>query len=114
MFVLLPVYALLLAMTYLWRRQFLFFDHLIVSLHFHSALFFAMSVGVLLSLLIGGGWVALALILYSNWYLYRLNRVVYGRSGYSSALRTVTLDVIYLFLLLMALLIAVILGALSL
>jgi len=114
MFVLLPVYACLLGLLYLWRRQFLFFDHLIVSLHFHSALFFAMSVGVLLSLLIGGGWVALALILYSNWYLYRLNRVVYGRSGYSSALRTVTLDVIYLFLLLMALLIAVILGALSL
>lgn len=114
MFVLLPVYACLLGLLYLWRRQFLFFDHLIVSLHFHSALFFAMSVGVLLSLLIGGGWVALALILYSNWYLYRLNRVVYGRSGYSSALRTLTLDVIYLFVLLVALLIAVILGALSL
>ena len=47
MFVLLPVYALLLALTYFWRRQFLFFDHLIVSLHFHSALFFAMSAGLL-------------------------------------------------------------------
>ncbi len=114
MFVLLPVYALLLALVYLWRRQFLFFDHLIVSLHFHSALFFAMSVGFLASLLVGIGWVVLALIVYSNWYLYRLNRVVYGRSGYSSVLRTITLDVIYLFVLLSALLTAVILGALSL
>jgi hypothetical protein len=114
MFVLLPVYALLLALTYLWRRQFLFFDHLIVSLHFHSALFFAMSVGFLVSLLIGAGWVTLALLVYSNWYLYRLHRVVYGRSGYSSVLRTITLDVVYLFVLLSGLLTAVILGALSL
>lgn len=114
MFVLLPVYALLLALTYLWRRQFLFFDHLIVSLHFHSALFFAMSVGLLVSLLIGAGWVALALLIYSNGYLYRLHRVVYGRSGYSSVLRTITLDVVYLFMLLSGLLTAVILGALSL
>lgn len=114
MFVLLPVYALLLALTYLWRRKFLFFDHLIVSLHFHSALFFAMSVGFLVSLLIGAGWVMLALLIYSNWYLYRLHRVVYGRSGYSSVLRTITLDVIYLFVLLSGLLTAVILGALSL
>ncbi|MEX1250761.1 MAG: DUF3667 domain-containing protein [Hyphomonas sp.] len=114
MFVLLPVYALLLALTYLWRRQFLFFDHLVVSLHFHSALFFAMSAGFLVSLLIGAGWVTLALLVYSNWYLYRLHRVVYGRSGHSSVLRTITLDVVYLFVLLSGLLTAVILGALSL
>ncbi len=114
MFVLLPVYACLLALVYLWRRQFLFFDHLIVSLHFHSALFFAMSVGFLASLLVGVGWVVLALIVYSNWYLYRLNRVVYQRGAVSSVLRTLTLDAIYFFVLISALLTAVILGALSL
>lgn len=114
MFVLLPVYALLLGLVYLWRRQFFFFDHLIVSLHFHSALFLAMSVGMLASYLVGPGWVTLALLLYSNWYLYRLNRVVYGRGVYSSALRVLTLDSIYFCILLSALLTAVILGALSL
>ena len=114
MFVLLPIYACLLALSYLWRRKILFFDHLIVSLHFHSALFFAMSVGFLLSLLIGAGWVALALLIYSNWYLYRLNRVVYGRGAITSVLRTLTLDFVYLCVLLTALLTAVILGALSL
>ncbi len=114
MFVMLPVYACLLALTYLWRRQFLFFDHLIVSLHFHSALFFAMSLGMLAALLIGYGWVALALMIYSNWYLYRLHRVVYQRSGYSSILRTLTLDIVYFGMLMSALLTAVILGALSL
>jgi Protein of unknown function (DUF3667) len=114
MFVMLPVYALLLSLVYLWRRQFLFFDHLIVSLHFHSALFFAMSVGFLASLLVGGGWVMLALLVYSNWYLYRLNRVVYARGRVSSVLRTLTLDAVYFFILMSALLTAVILGALSL
>lgn len=114
MFVLLPVYACLLALVYFWRRKFLFFDHLIVSLHFHSALFFAMSVGFLASFLIGAGWVVLALLIYSNWYLYRLNRVVYERSRFSSVLRTLTLDSIYFIVVLTALLAAVILGALSL
>jgi hypothetical protein len=114
MFVMLPVYACLLALVYLWRRKFLFFDHLIVSLHFHSALFFAMSIGVLISMLIGMGWVVLGLLVYSNWYLYRLNRVVYERGAFASVLRTLTLDFVYLCVLLSALLTAAILGALSL
>lgn len=114
MFVLLPVYACLLALVYLWRRQFLFFDHLIVSLHFHSALFFVMSAGVLLSMLIGLGWVILALAVYSNWYLYRLNRVVYQRGKFASVTRTLLLDSVYFGIVLSGLLGAVILGALSL
>lgn len=114
MFVMLPLYAGLLALTYLWRPQFLFFDHLIVSLHFHSALFFAMALGALVSPLIGMGWVVTGMLIYSNWYLYRLNRVVYGRSGVSSALRVLTLDSVYFVALMSALLTAVILGALSL
>lgn len=113
MFVMLPVYACLLALVYLWRRQFLFFDHLIVSLHFHSALFFAMALGMLAAYLVGAGWVTWALIVYSNWYLYRLNRVVYARGRFSSVLRVLTLDSIYFVILMSALLIAVILGALS-
>lgn len=114
MFVLLPVYACLLALLYIWRSQFLFFDHLIVSLHFHSALFFAMTAGVLASFAIGAGWVTLALVIYSNWYLYRLNRVVYERGWLSSVLRVLMLDSIYFCVLMSALLTAVVLGALSL
>jgi hypothetical protein len=73
-----------------------------------------MSLGMLAALLIGYGWVTLALLIYSNWYLYRLHRVVYQRSGYSSILRTLTLDIVYFGMLMSALLMAVILGALSL
>ncbi|MEZ5946629.1 MAG: DUF3667 domain-containing protein [Hyphomonas sp.] len=114
MFVMLPVYAALLALTYLWRSQFLYFDHLIVSLHFHSALFFAMALGGALSPLIGLGWVIFLLIIYSNWYLYRMNRVVYGRGAITSILRVMTLDTVYFCALMSGLLLAVILGALSL
>ena len=113
MFVMLPVYALLLGLVYFWRRQFLFFDHLIVSLHFHSALFLAMALGMLASYLVGAGWVTFALLVYSNWYLYRLNRVVYGRGRFTSVLRVLTLDSIYFFILMSTLLVALILGALS-
>lgn len=114
MFVLLPVYAALLALTYAWRRQFLFFDHLIVSLHFHSALFIAMSAGFLVSMVpVLGGWVVLALLVYSNWYLYRMIRTVYGSGRVSAVLRLMLLDTVYFFVLMSGLLTAVILGALS-
>ena len=114
MFVMLPIYASLLALVYMWRPQFLFFDHLIVSLHFHTALFFAMALTGLFAPLIGTGWVVLAMIVYSNWYLYRLTRVVYERSPFTSILRVLTLDTVYFGMLLTALLIAVILGAMDL
>lgn len=114
MFVLLPVYAALLALVYLWRRHFLYFDHLIVSLHFHAALFLAMTVTVLASMVIGWGWATLGLLIYANAYLYRINRVVYGRGRFSSVVRTLVLDGLYSFFLMMGLLMAVIFGAMSL
>lgn len=113
MFVMLPVYAALLALVYLWRRKFFYFDHLIVSLHFHAALFFAMALGVLAAMLIGWGWVTLGLLIYANAYLYRINRVVYGRGWFSSALRVLTLDFLYLNVLLIGLILAFTLGAIS-
>lgn len=113
MFVMLPLYALLLALTYLWRRRFVFFDHLVVSLHFHAALFFAMTLGALLAGLIGWGWTTLGLLAYSNMYLYRLHRVVYGRGRFSSAIRTLTLDAVYFVFLVTALSTAFVLGAMS-
>jgi hypothetical protein len=58
--------------------------------------------------------VALALLAYSNWYLYRLNRVVYGRGKFASIVRTALLDSVYFGIILSALLGAAILGALSL
>ena len=109
MFAMVPVYALLLSLTYAWRRRFFFFDHLIVSMHFHSALFLGMAAG----LLIGGGWAFAALLIYSNIYLYRLHRVVYGRGRFASVVRTVTLDVLYFIVLMFGFVAVLLLGALA-
>lgn len=109
MFVMVPVYALLLSLVYAWRRRFFFYDHLVVSLHLHSALFIAMAFAAL----IGSAWMILALFLYSNIYLYRLNRVVYGRGRFSSGVRTLTLDFLYMFVLSFAFVAVLLLGALA-
>lgn len=113
MFVMVPVYALLLALVYAWRRGFFFYDHLMVSLHLHSALFLTSAVVLQLSGLIGAGWAWLAMIVYSNVYLYKLHRVVYVRGRISSVLRTMTLDVLYFFVLSFGMIAVLLLGALA-
>ncbi|MFP4519256.1 MAG: DUF3667 domain-containing protein [Oceanicaulis sp.] len=113
MFVMVPVYALLLSLVYAWRRGFFFFDHLIVSLHLHSALFLVMAMLLQLGWLIGAGWGWLAAIVYSNVYLYRLHRVVYARGRIASVLRTMTLDLLYLFVLMFGFTAVLLLGALA-
>lgn len=114
MFALLPVFAALLALVYLWRRRFFYFDHLIVSLHFHAALFLAMSIGVLAAMVVGWGWVMLGLLLYANAYLYKMNRVVYGRGRFGSVMRVMLLDSLYFIFLMTGFMVAFALGAASL
>jgi hypothetical protein len=55
MLLLLPLFALLLKLVYLWRRR-LYMEHLIVALHSHAFLFLALLAVVLLTLL--GDWLA--------------------------------------------------------
>jgi len=106
LFVLVPVYALMLALMHVWRRDFIFYDHLIVSLHAHAFLFLLLSALLLSGELIGPG-VAPALILifllWSNFYIYRLHRRVYGHGRISSVLRTLIIDLAYLVILSIAL-----------
>ena len=113
MFVMVPVYALLLGLVYIWRRGFFFYDHLIVSLHFHAALFIAMVLGMAASTLIGGGWVMLALLIYSNLYLYKVMRAVYHRGRITSALRVLALDFFYMIVLMFALSLVFMLGIMT-
>jgi len=109
MFVLVPVFALLLSVVYAWRRRFFYFDHLIVALHFHAAMFIAMTVFSLVDLLVAGIG-ALAMLIYANVYLYRMQRVVYSRGRFSSSLRTLVLDIMYGVVLLVGLLAAFLAG----
>lgn len=103
MFVLLPIYALTLAGMHFWRRDFVFYDHLIVSLHAHAFFFLLMTLLVLASVAGAGGWAPLIFLLWSNFYVYRLHRRVYRHGRISSVLRTMMLDFIYFIVLTFAL-----------
>lgn len=111
MFVMVPVYALLLGLVYAWRRGFYLYDHMIVSLHFHAALFLSMAILSKASLLIGAGWATFAMICYSNAYLYKLHRVVYERGRFQSVVRTIVLTMMYGFVLMLGLFAVFLLGA---
>jgi len=113
MFAMVPIYALLLGLVYVWRRGFFLYDHLIVSMHFHAALFLAMSISMKASVLIGGGWATFIMIVYSNLYLYKLHRVVYQRGRFASMVRTLVLDSVYSLFLLLGFLSVLLLGAIA-
>ncbi|WP_138513664.1 DUF3667 domain-containing protein [Maricaulis alexandrii] len=98
-FFLLPIYALFLAGTHFYKKGLFFYDHLVVSLHFHAFLFFQFLLLGVISLAIGPGWAILAFFLWSNYYLYRIHRSVYEHGRISSAMRTVFLDFIYMIVL---------------
>lgn len=109
---LLPVYALVIAIGQVWRRGFYYYDHLIVSLHFHSFLFVLLSGLILLSPLIGGFGV-LVFLVWSNYYLYRIHRAVYEHGRFMAAIRTITLDITYLIILSFAFILLMLVGVLA-
>ncbi|QNL19179.1 DUF3667 domain-containing protein [Hyphobacterium sp. CCMP332] len=109
---LLPVYALVIAIGQVWRRGFYYYDHLIVSLHFHSFLFVLLAILMLLSPVIGGWGVPIFLV-WSNFYLYKLHRVVYEHGRFMSFVRTVTLDFTYMIILIFAFVLLMLVGLLA-
>jgi hypothetical protein len=84
---------------------------MIVSLHFHAALFLAMAILSKAALLIGPGWAVFAMVIYSNLYLYKLHRVVYERGRFQSVVRTFTLTSLYGVVLLLGVFAVFLLGA---
>lgn len=91
MFLLLPVFALLLKGVYLNRRRY-YGEHLVFSLHLHAFWFFALLLFALLPSAISY-WVALAMPAYA---VFALGRV-YGGRWWSVALRSLAMSVLYAF-----------------
>jgi hypothetical protein len=95
-FLLLPVFALLLKMLY--RHRF-YFEHLIYALHIHTILFifagfmlpFEEPANTLMMALV----IQLVLLTYILWYLFRSLRVVYQESRKRTALKMFALVIIY-------------------
>lgn len=94
MFLLLPVFALLLKLTYPRR---LYFDHLIHSLHLHSAAYVVFA--LMMPLEDMAHWLPIAIqslfLLYLLWYLLVSSRRVYVASWGIAALRTLVVLLAY-------------------
>lgn len=94
LFVFLPLIALVLKLLYIGTGRY-YVEHLIFTLHYHSAVF----VLLLLWLLFGelqaawraldplSGWIAAALWLYLPYYLYRSLRAVYGQGRFVTVVK---------------------------
>ncbi|HEX7814842.1 DUF3667 domain-containing protein [Dyella sp.] len=122
MFVLMPVFALLLKLLYLFRRR-LYMEHLIVALHSHAFLF--LNVILSIALLFLGSWLTphaswlgpafhlaqWALALWALAYLWLMQKRVYRQGWLMTSVKYFAIGWCYVWMLAWALLFAVILGA---
>jgi hypothetical protein len=94
MLVLVPIFALLLALVHWWPRVFLI-EHLIFSIHVHTVVFVALSLVALAAAMLGSSdflWaVWLLLIVYLWMAVYR----VYGRSWWLTTLKVMGVLMVY-------------------
>jgi hypothetical protein len=94
-----PVYAALLGLMHVWKRRFFYYDHVVVSLHVHSFLFILLTALIAASLVAPVWLLCVIFLLWSNLYVYRVHRKVYGGGRFSSVVRTGMLDFAYLIVL---------------
>jgi len=121
MFVLMPIFALLLKLLYLFKRR-LYVEHLIVALHSHAFLFLNLLIGVLVSMLstwvkphaawlaIPLEWIALALWLWAPIYLFIMQKRIYRQGWPMTVLKYLLIGWCYCWLLMFALIVAFVLG----
>ncbi len=102
MFILLPLFALLLKLFYN-RKKYLYVDHVIFSIHFHTAVFLIFLVVTVVSLIFPAlsrdaqNFETLLAIIYLGMALSR----TYGQSGFVTIMKTIGLSVLYSFFILL-------------
>lgn len=105
LFVLLPLFALLLKLMYVFKRR-LYVEHLIVALHSHSFLFLCFLLMIVVNVL-AGWWPALNTLARINWivlvcwmplYLLLMQKRVYGQGWIMTLLKFAVIGAIYLVL----------------
>jgi hypothetical protein len=121
MFVLMPIFALLLKLVYVFKRR-LYIEHLIVALHSHAFLFLNLLLGVLMAMLAGWvrphaswlaqglDWIDVLLWLWAPVYLLIMQKRVYRQGWPMTVLKYLFVGWCYGWLLLFALMIAFVLG----
>ena len=121
MFVLMPIFAVLLKIMYIFRRR-LYMEHLIVALHSHAFLFLNLIVGIALGMLATwlvphAGWLnpvfsllEWALAIWALVYLLLMQKRVYRQGWFLTCVKYFVIGWCYLWMLTFALVIAVVLG----
>lgn len=88
-----PILALFLGLSYIWRRKFYTYDHLIVAMHYQSFLFIwsviFLYIGLFMPVL--HDWAVVLMAVVPIIYLYRLLREVYQRSRLTTGIRVFAL-----------------------
>lgn len=95
-FLLLPVFALILKLLY-FRRDFYYSEHLVFTVFFYDFLFLSGILGLLFSLVNWLEWINLIVFLYINFYLYKAMRRVYGQSRLKTILKFFLVTWIFFF-----------------
>ncbi len=102
MLVLVPVFALLLAVMHWWPRVYLT-EHLVFSVHVHTVIFIALALTALMVAIIGDSEFMWAIWLILSVYLWMAMYRVYGRSWWLTAIKFLGLMMIYSFVLVVGL-----------
>lgn len=95
------VYGLLLAIVYIYRRRFYFYDHLVVSLYMHSALYAYLLIALALTYVPGGGWFFWMPLVWGSIQPFAVLKQAYGSPWYSVLVKGTVTNSIYLIVVLM-------------
>jgi len=94
MLVLVPIFALLLAIMH-WRPKVYLFEHLVFSIHIHTVVFVALSLVALAAAILGDSGFLWAIWLILGVYLWMAMYRVYGRSWWLTSLKFLALIMVY-------------------
>lgn len=95
-FVLLPIFALLLKLIYV-RRDFYYSEHLVFSVLFYDFMYLVGAIGILCSMVSWLDWVSSILMLLTFFYLYKAMRKVYKQSRGKTIAKFLLLNILFFF-----------------
>ena len=93
LFLLIPLFALLLKILYI-RRKRKYFEHLVFSLHFHSFIFMLFILVEFISLLINKMQIIYAPLIFI--YLFVALKIFYGQSVFKTLMKNIILHIVYI------------------
>jgi len=101
MFVLLPIFALILQIAFLKNKKY-YVEDVIHAIHIHCNYFLVSAVVLLIQMILPTSWdavnqwIGLFKLIYVVWYFYRSLRVIYQRSGWRTVSKMIGISLMYL------------------